>query len=360
MAEPEFDFIEIYRRMVPSASREVVAAREKAHRDLFPEVKTTERVYALCRLAFELPEEPNAIAEWFEKPIKNSDPHFSIKIDIAEAGRIAGALLRHLIADNDLQAALCVLSVSYSGKRAPVDAGDLLEASRDAIVKAGKRRGMTFPSSKLAYPAGKPLDPEFAAIEGSFSGASVKAGIEAAVADLRGSSTRFAASANLAYQSLRNDAARLADEVDLLWWHLGDWSELLEKPRSQLLPPALALVCGADMGALVREMPGPYGAYGILRRTVGEFGDKTVRLDDAIDALDPIDIPRLACKLSPESSPVFPVHAAIKLATERGKGAWANAFYEVAKDLKNVVVTHFDLSVQIYRERLLIVHGGLA
>src|SRR6516162_6174387 len=177
MAEPEFDFTEVYRRMVPSASREVVAAREKAHRDLLPEVKTMERVYALCRLAFELPEEPSAIAEWFEKPIKDQDPHFSIKIDIAEAGRIAAALLRHRIADNDLGVALCVLSTSYSGKRAPFDAGDLLGASRDAIVKAGKRRGMTFPSSKLAYPAGKPLNPEFAAIEDNFSAASVKAGI---------------------------------------------------------------------------------------------------------------------------------------------------------------------------------------
>src|SRR5688572_27430704 len=97
MPKKEFKFLDAYRTLVPTASREVIDARQKAHDKLFGLVKTMDKVYDLCRVAFGLPYDKLTIAEWFEKTVKATDVQFSLDMDKAEAARVAALVLRDLI-----------------------------------------------------------------------------------------------------------------------------------------------------------------------------------------------------------------------------------------------------------------------
>src|SRR4051794_36158484 len=93
----KFDFVEMYRKTQPTAAQELVEARQKSHDKLNPLVKTMGNVYELCRLAFDVPQDIASLTEWFQSPIKEFDPRFSVAIDKAEAARIASLLLRDLM-----------------------------------------------------------------------------------------------------------------------------------------------------------------------------------------------------------------------------------------------------------------------
>lgn len=359
MAKQEFKFLEAYRTMVPTAAREVIEARLKSHDKLYPLIKNMERVYDLCRLAFQQPYDPVAVAEWFEKTVKDFDVQFSIELDKAEAGRIAALLLRDLIWRGSPHYAFAVLTTSYCGRRAPVGGSELLVAARDAVVESGKERRVVLADKKISFPAGKDLKGELDAIQASPVGPTVRAGLDAMVSDLRESGTKLAISSNDAFQSLKSDAVRLAEEIDMLWWHIGDWSELLDKPRGSVPEQAVAVMSGAELGGLVRQLPGPYGAYGILRRTVGKIADQKANLKSGIDAMDDADLKRAARTLPQCAMGLFPVHAAIKLAAERGPGNWSLAFDQAVTDVQGFEISNYELAIQTFRERVLIDFGGL-
>ena len=358
MAKQEFKFLEACRTMVPAASWEVIEARQKSHDKLYPLIQTMGKVYDLCRLVFQISFDRAALVEWFEKTVKEFDVQFSIELDKAEAGRIAALLLRDLISRDSIQSAFAVLISSYCGKRAPVGGNELLIAARDAIIEAGKKRRVVLADKKIASPAGKDLKAELEAIQSNPAGPTVSAGLNALSADVRDCAAKLATSSYEAFQSLRNDAIRMAEELDMLWWHVGDWSELLDKPRGNVPEKALGVVSGAELGSLVRQVPGPYGTYGILRRTVGKTADQKTNLKSVIDAMDGADLTRMACTLPESAMSLFPVHAAIKLATERGPGNWNKAFDQAVPDIQELEVSNYELAVQAFRERVLIDVGG--
>lgn len=359
MANDDFKFVESYRRLVPTAAREVVEARQKGHEKLFPLVKTMDKYYDLCRLAFRLPQDSASLTEWFEKTTKEFDPQFSVDIDKAEAGRIASLLLRELISRGIAHAAFAVLVSSFCGQRVPVD-GALLIAARDALANAARQRRIVVAEKKIAGPAATDLKGKLDAIQQSFAQETVRAGLDAVAVDLRAGVTKLAASANDAHQSLRDDVIRLAEEVDMLWWHIGDWSEALQRPRSDLPTATLAVVAGIELGNFVRSLPGPYGAYGVLRRSLGRADDHKTRLTQVITSIGYGDVKKLAHDLPRSAMTIFPVHAAMWLAAERGDDSWLTAFNQIANDLENSEVGEFDLAVQAFRERVLIKYGGLA
>jgi hypothetical protein len=360
MPKQEFKFLEAYRSMAPTTNREVIEARQKSHDKLFSLVNNgMERAYDLCRFAFQLPYDPAALVDWFEKTVKEFDVQFSIALDKAEAGRIAALLLRDLIWRGTLHYSLAVLAVSYCGRRAPVGGNELLTAARDAIVEAGKERRVVLADKKIAFPTGKDLKAELDAIQASLAGPTVKAGMDAMAADLRDGAAKLATLSNDAFQSLKNDAVRMAEEIDMLWWHIGDWSDLLDKPRGSVPELAVAVVSGTELGGLVRQLPGPYGAYGILRRTAGKAADQKANIKMVIDAIDAADLKRMARTLPQSALTLFPIHAAINFASERGPGNWAQAFDQAVGDVQGFEVSIYELAIQTFRERVLLDFGGL-
>ena len=358
MAAAKFKFIDLYRRIAPAADREIVAARQNGHDKLYPLLKRKmERVYDVCRLAFLLPQSSIAVLEWFDKTVKEFDPQFSIEHDKAEAGRIASMLLRNLMWQGNPKAAFAILVCSFSGRRFPIDE-ELLVVARDAVGDAARERRIVLAEKQIAMPPAKDLEATIDAVQQSWSADNTRAAFDAVIADLRRCIRQTASSAADAHQSLRGDVIRLAEEVDMLWWHIGDWSETLDRPRTGLPEEAIGVVSGVELGDFVRDVPGPYGAYGILRRTLGKTSDRKAKLKDAVSLIGE-DVKKLARRLPQSAMAVFPVHAALDIAADRSRDDWAAAFDQAASDIKDFDLSYFELAVQAFRERVLINYGDL-
>jgi hypothetical protein len=352
----KFDFVEAYRKTQPTAAPEIVEARRKAHEKLYPDIKTMGNVYELCRLAFDLPQDMASLTEWFQPPVKEFDPRFSLSIDKAEAGRLSSILLRDLMARGSPQGALAILSSSFGGRRLPIDQQLVVEA-RDTIAEAGRAQRIIAAEKKIAAPPPKDLKAELDAVQPA-NPATIRTALDAAIGEARTATTKTALSANDAHQSLRSDMIRLAEEVDMLWWHIGDWSERLDKPRTDLSKDVLGVVSGVELGRFVRTLPGPFGAYGVLRRTLGKLSEKKAKLKDVVQALGP-DAAKLASQIPSSAASVFPVHTAMLLASQHGAEAWPAQFDQSVGPLKDFELPHLDLAIQTFRERTLIKFAGL-
>ena len=253
--------------------------------------------------------------------------------------------------------ALAVLACSYCGRRAPVD-GELLVVARNAIINAARQSRLVLADKKITAPPGKDLKATIDALQKGFNENTTRAAFDEVIADFRDGLMKTASSAADAHQSLRGDVVRLAEEVDMLWWHVGDWSEVLDRPRSDLPQEAIGVVSGVEIGDLVRQVPGPYGAYGIMRRTLGKTSDAKTKLEGAVSSLGD-DVKKLARHLPQSAFSVFPIHAAMRLAVDWGQDGWAAAFERAVSDVKHFELSYFELAVQTFRERVLIKCGGL-
>ena len=89
----KFDFIQSYRDLDGSASREVVEARQKS----FEKLSRGDRGDG-CRstisAASHIRSKPLSALSWFEDGVREFDPHFVASKDKVDAGRMAALLLR--------------------------------------------------------------------------------------------------------------------------------------------------------------------------------------------------------------------------------------------------------------------------
>jgi hypothetical protein len=342
-----FDFMTTYRKLAPQTPREVIDARQKAHSQLRPQTNSMPRIYDLCRLAFQLEPQGPDVATWFERPVKDADPQFSIEIDKAEAGRLASLLLRDHIAGGGPYSALAVVTASFCGRRPTVDDNIVLVEAKDALTAEAKLHRklasatVQAPQLALSPAAIKALEPNPPTPE------SIKGALDIVMKSASEALGALVKQANEAIAADRADTQRLTEEVDMLWWHLGDWSDLLGEARSKIKGAAVPLVSGIELGSLVQRVPGPYGAYGLLSRSVSSAGKTT--LTAAITSLGKEDIAKLAPPqaLPSWTRPLFPVHAALSGGTDD------------LKSVSDLELDAYDIAVQAYRERVLINYGGI-
>lgn len=361
MRKGKFDFIESYRSLFPNASREIVDLRKQSHDQLAADLNTIDKIYDLCRLAFQLEPHSPELNDWFERPIKALDPHFSLSQDKAEAGVIAALLLRERVCRSECcHTALAVLSASYCGMRHSADKGILLTNARDALMEAARNRRIPVLGNAISAPKFILVTAEFeqVAAQNPAQGPSVKTALEAINRAGEQAVTALAVSVDASRSSARSDTARLAEEVDMLWWYLGDWYECLDKPRSSMPPEIGILVSGIELGELVQQLPGPYGAYGLLRRVSGTLSDRKTTLRTIVESLSQVDARILSKPIPSSAKSLFPLHAAIQAFVERGSPEWESEFAKAVPDACNIEAGLVEIGVQVYRERMLINHDG--
>lgn len=67
--------------------------------------------------------------------------------------------------------------------------------------------------------------------------------------------TAFRSAMEPLVKALRENAELDREEIDFLWWRLGDWSTILGKPFSALSDINRAVVAGLECGALLKRIP---------------------------------------------------------------------------------------------------------
>ncbi|MBY5694679.1 GTPase-associated system all-helical protein GASH [Rhizobium leguminosarum] len=355
-----FNFSEAYRKMQPTAERSIITARETAHKTILADaMKSAAKVVDLARLAFGLPVAPEReLDDWFGKAVKKGDKHFSLQIDTEEAARIATLLLSDAIHSGYYNISALVIAASFSGKRLCPDDSKIVELARAALADAPRKRGMSF-TANLTLPQSQDISKFTTAVAASLDGSTVKAALDAVHSDARSLSTKLVANINQTLQTLTNENRRLAEEVDLLWWHMGGQSFLLGVPVVQVQETALPLLIGADVAAMVTVLPGPHGAYGIIRRALGATADKDQSIADTVLAL-PAEHrrPFLGEKVF-QADDVAVLHYAVKMVSDDDGDQLGPGFEKTTGLKPQTKLTRYQIALQAYHERLFIKHGWL-
>jgi hypothetical protein len=160
-------------------------------------------------------------------------------------------------------------------------------------------------------------------------------------------------------QPLAAETLTLREEVDMLWWHIGGWSRLLDRPFTDLDLGLAAVLAGVDLADMSRSAMGPAAAPAILQRTLAA-GRKTqnakITINNAVEALSQglFDRLKLDRRLS-EVPEICPVLTAFAKANEIGPSpTWHATFARATKLEAKSAFAPLDLAMQAYRERLLL------
>lgn len=96
-----------------------------------------------------------------------------------------------------------------------------------------------------------------------------------------------------AFDALRKNAELDREELNILWWALGDWSDTLNSTYSQEEPHVAAVLAGIDLGRLLRRLPADGHRHLLMRiahgtqlftlaEVIGGLGDKQTVLAEVI------------------------------------------------------------------------------
>lgn len=122
---------------------------------------------------------------------------------------------------------------------------EIIETARTLTVESAEssRRRQTIPAIKLQEPATEEDDYDLSAIE------------EAAEKTIT---------------ALTDNAALDREELDLLWWVLGDWSDVAEKQLNTMSHLSRSIVCGIEISEILRRIPSNSHRNLVIRGIVGK------------------------------------------------------------------------------------------
>jgi hypothetical protein len=347
------DFATEYRLLQPHAQRDVISARSQSFTNAADDANhAISRIVDLAYFAFQLPLPTDSDAKaWFGGILKSHDELFSIDVEVEEAARIATLVLRNRLAANVFGTPVLVHAAAFAGKRQTVDDHTLSRDAQRALADLVRRRG-----GALARPKLGPVTPvDVTAVIAEYRTEGTETTDvdvhEALLQDYSSQISELFKTANTAIDTVWEQNRRLAEEVDLLWWHLGGDSYLLDRPISAVPDMLKPLVVGMDVAQMVTQLPGSYGSYGIIRKALGNLADQQIKLSDAIKALDRDFVGLVDVQV--EHYALAPVHAAAAEVLVNQQAVVAAQFKRKTNLNFDIKLTGYELAVQAYHERLL-------
>jgi hypothetical protein len=354
----EFNFADNYRAAGLAVGPEILRTRQEPFDKMRKGIDPATAIN-LVRLYFDLPVPGGT--DWFRDSFGETDTSFSLIDNAREASVLAAGLLESAASDGKVYAALATLTTAAGGLREPKVRHDLIDVMRFAIRDKAVEASNQPPTDpkKITLPAQSKVLTEIEALlqspELGKASNLLKQVNEEAAANVKTLTNQVFGVA----VSLSAEVQKLREEMEMLWWHVGGWSRLLDKPFSAFDAGIAAVLAGIDMADMSRSATGPAATPAILHRTlVATIKGTTskIAIQDVIDAFpqDQLDRLKLADNLVnvPE---ICPVLTAFLKAKEIGAGPAWHAAYARATGLEaGSRFSPLDLAVQAYRERLLL------
>lgn len=339
-----FNFADRYKAAGLTPGPEIIRLRQEPF-DKLRKAMSVDRVITLVRLLFGLSEPDKSNNTWFREAFAETDPSFSMLDNAREAAVLSSCLLSAAFQEHDkghIEAALAVLTTAANIRMPHVMPTLIDDAQHHLDVFSVKMR--TPPEvdvSTISVPIPSE-DAEGQEVEEDQSGI-----------------TDLAQQTHEVISSLVRYTGLLREELEMLWWYVGGWSKVLDKPFGELDLSVAAVMAGIDFAALVRTPPGPVAARAILHRLIWtgrKSKSASIPVKDAVDALPDDTLQQLKFGDALKSVPdLCPVLSALRKAAEIGKGtAWHGAFRKVTGFKEDLAFKPLDLAMQVYREAMLI------
>jgi hypothetical protein len=354
----EFNFADSYRAAGLTLGPDVLRARQEPFDELRKAIDAQTAI-DLTRIYFGLPVPRGT--DWFRDVFGATDPSFSLVDNAREASVLAGGLLEGAAVDGKMYAALATLTTAAGGLRQPLVRPELIDLMRATIREraVSTRQHAPVDAKCIKTPTASKLSAQLTALT---QGAElIKA--SALLKEVSEESVEITeALANQVFavvQPLAAQVLTLREEVEMLWWYVGGWSRLLDKPFMELDLGLAAVLAGVDMAEMSRSATGPAAAPAIFQRILvaGRKAKSTnVAIKDAVDALPQDQLDRLKLPDVLATVPeICPVLTAFAKANAIGTSpAWHMAYAKATELEAGAAFAPLELAVQSFRERLLL------
>lgn len=357
-----FNFADRYKAAGLAPGPDIIRLRQEPFNKL-RKAMSVDRVITLIRLLFELPEPDENNSTWLREAFAETDPSFTMLDNAREAAVLSSCLLSAAFQERDkghIEAGLAVLTMA-ANNRTPHVMPTLINDAQHHLdsLSVEMRTPPEVDVAKIRRPAQSKIPGEADEFAKAPDWNKTAALFKKASEEYQAGVGTLAQQTFSVVSQLVRYAELLREELEMLWWYVGGWSKVLDKPFGELDLSVAAVMAGIDLAALVRTPPGPVAARAILHRLIWT-GRKSkaasIPVKDAVDALPDDTLQQLKFGDALKSVPdLCPVLTALQKATEIGKGtAWHGAFRRVTSLKEDFAFKPLDLAMQVYREAMLI------
>jgi hypothetical protein len=356
-----FTFADTYRAAGLSPGPDIIRLRQEPFDKLRKSIKPS-NVVDLTRLYFGLPA-PDA-ATWLRDAFAEADPSFTLVDNQREVSVLAVCLLSVALEDGHASAGLAPIVAAAAGNRTPVVRPEFVEEARQRLHERAvdaRRRASADPRQITPFAKADSKVPAAAAALAQAGDFAKTAEIFKLVSEESSQARKTLADQfHQVLVPLIAEVTYLREELDMLWWYVGGWSLVLERPFTELEPALAAAMAGLDLASLTKGDVGPVAAPAILSRLISasrKTDSRKVAIRDAVDgfggnAFERLDLDGERLKRVPD---VCPVLTAFLKAHEIGKSpTWHQPFAKVSHMKATATFHPLELAMQVYREALLI------
>ncbi len=358
MSTSRLTFADQYKMAGLNPSSQVVQVRQDAFEKLLPSMDAA-RIVDLTRLYFGFP--LPAGADWFRDGFADSDKSFSLVDNAREAAFLAYFLLSGALDDGKMLAGLAPLAAEAKTRSPIICAGFLVEAREKLAQFAIDSRKRTLPNATaVKLPAKNNIVGAADRLTQAPDWANAAELFKSIANTSAEGLTELARQVQSSIAPLIAELNELREEADMLWWYVGGWTRVLDRPFSEFTPALIAVLAGFDLASLVRTTLGPVSAPAILHKLIHNVVSEAseVTIQDAVDAIAHESIARLQLHGPLKTVPdLCPVLTAFRKAEEIGPSpSWQAYFQKTSLIDPKALFSPLDLAVQVYRESLLMKH----
>jgi hypothetical protein len=266
----------------------------------------------------------------------------------------AAALVR--LVESLPDAALIVTTVSFAGNRTADLPMDLLGIAENSLVSLSARKHARTKVDELKLAAPKvnfAVSPE--ALQ-SMEPAQWQAQFAKLCDATSASIERVVAGQNKVFQALHKQVILDEEELQMLWWLLGAFSQQANLAFTEMKPKIRPLTLAYELGEMTAVSPGPASIRAMLARA--SIGQEDLKLADAINAVE-LEWARSASSSSNVSPATTPIHYALEQRGELASDeAWQAGWSSLTGISANVSLPALKLAELFYREYLFLNVGS--
>lgn len=357
-----FNFADRYKAAGLSPGPEIIRLRQEPF-DTLREAMSSDRAISLVRLFFGLSEPVENSNSWFREAFAEVDPSFTMIDNAREAAVLSSCLLSATFQERNeghVEAGLAVLTTA-ANNRQPIFLPTLSEEAQYHLdtLSVEMRTPPKVAVSTIRRPGASEVAEDVDRLAQSPDWNNAIPIFKKVSEDSQALMNALTGQTSTVLMPLARQVALLQEEVNMLWWYVGGWSKALDRPFIDLDLPVAAVIAGVDLAGLVQTVPGPVAARALLHRVIWTGRRKkatTIKVKDTIDAIPNDALQKLKFTNILNRIPdICPLLTALQKAAEIGKGtAWHQAFRKTTSLSEEVAFTPLDLSMQVYREALLV------
>ena len=291
------------------------------------------------------------------RPFTDTDGTFTARGNEREIQILAGAALVRLMEQSDTQmgdaAALGVVTAGFAGNRRLDLPFDLIEIAEHSIRRRAEnnrtRRNMNEGRKRLGTTIN--VDSVDQLLTSGVDPNSVHGAITGVVKSIEYRLGTVIAEHNRAIEAIDHFVKVQDEELEMLWWLVGEYSSIHDCPLVDIDTYQKPLVVALDIAGMTRILPGPAAVRAFLSRAGLDFTDR-VKICDIANAVEEHWVTE-RCSMDDVSAATTPVYEAIRRRLETGSGeAWIAGWAAVTGLLADVELSSLDVGLQFYRETL--------